>query len=215
MTIETAENLYKIGDFHKAQAAYEVLVRDYPQQPELWFNLGNTYYRLGFKGKAVGAYLKAKIQMPRDAELNSNLTLVRSQVIGHTPQKDWDLFTFQEWTLGLWILLTLLNVIVFLRRKKKVGLELGQNLFYAGLVLTVLFLGGYGFKAYRTFGVHKAVAVTQDTEVRAGPSEAMGSLFVLHEGTEMRLIGRSKNWAKIQLENGYTGWVLVQDLWIL
>ena len=214
-TPQSAEAYYKAGDYQAAQSLYETQTQQQPHRAELWFNLGNTYYRLGYKGKAIWAYLKARQLQPRDKELNANLALVRSQVVGSSDRHTLNKLTLPEWSFIVLICLTLLNTLVISKRKGWLKGELVHNLFYCLAVITFMFSLAWGYTCYQTFYIVRGVAITNEIEVKSGPDSGMSRLFVMSEGTEVRVLEKTTGWIKIQLQNGYAGWVTVSDIGLL
>ena len=212
MSIEKAESFYKLGDYQSAQKIYETLIQQHPNTADLLFNLGNTYYRLGFKGKSIAAYLKAQALHPRDADLNANLDLVRSQVVGHTPQQTFNKVTLPEWSLILLLCLTAINALVLLKRKGKFKGELAQNVFYCISVLTFGVVLAWGYTSFQAFYVHKGVALKNEIQVKSGPDLRLSTLFALPEGTELIILETKQGWLKIQLKKGIEGWVNASDI---
>ncbi|NOZ75524.1 MAG: tetratricopeptide repeat protein, partial [FCB group bacterium] len=66
--------------YAEAAQGYEALLSQGLEHPDLYYNLGNAYYRLGFVGKAVWAYEKGRQFAPRDPDINYNLELVNARV---------------------------------------------------------------------------------------------------------------------------------------
>lgn len=76
-----AMNAYDQGDFKKAATVYEDLVKSGIQNGSVFYNLGNTYFRLGEKGKALAAYLAARRLLPRDPDIKANLKFAHEQMV--------------------------------------------------------------------------------------------------------------------------------------
>ena len=54
------------------------------------------------------------------------------------------------------------------------------------------------------------------TSVRSSPSsESAKDLFVLHEGTKVRIIDKVGEWSNIELADGRQGWMLSQDMEVI
>ena len=61
-----------------------------------------------------------------------------------------------------------------------------------------------------------AVIVRSVVEVRSSPTdEGASSLFILHEGTKVRLLDSVGNWKNIELSDGRQGWMKASDLEII
>ena len=72
---QQAEDLYRQGRFASALGVYEKLVSTYPNDPNLYYNIGNCYFKMGSKGLATANYYRAFQLAPRDTEIRHNLAL--------------------------------------------------------------------------------------------------------------------------------------------
>lgn len=73
--MQHAEDLYRQGHYASALGEYEQLLQDYPNDPNLYYNIGNCYFKMGSKGLAVANYYRAWRLAPRDADIRHNLAL--------------------------------------------------------------------------------------------------------------------------------------------
>ncbi|MCA9407687.1 MAG: tetratricopeptide repeat protein, partial [Candidatus Omnitrophica bacterium] len=76
----TAEAFYKQGEFAQAASAYEEILTAGGESGAIYYNLGNTYYKMGELGKAMLNYEKARQLIPRDSDLNFNYHYLRSKL---------------------------------------------------------------------------------------------------------------------------------------
>ena len=77
---ERGNQLYEAGEFEEAVNLYEEAVERGAVAPELFYNLGNAYYKSGSLGKAVLYYERSLRLAPRDEDARANLTLVQSML---------------------------------------------------------------------------------------------------------------------------------------
>lgn len=218
--LQKANELYRQASYEQARQTFEALVAEGYQSKALFYNLGNTYYRLGQEGKAILNYEKALLLAPKDREILENLEFVKGQLSGEIIALDvfpliaiWQSVQ-QSLSSGTWTVLGLLffwagvgGFLVWLllpRRKQKVrGFVLGVT----GLVLCVIpFLMASGRKAAQV-GSDKAVVVTETAALYASPSEGSELLYPLFEGATVRTLEPLQDWYKVNLANGYQGWV--------
>jgi len=75
-----ANEAYKAGDFKEAIQGYEGLIRSGIVDGHIYYNLGNAYFRLNRLGHAILNYEKARLLMPRDADLLFNLSQARGKI---------------------------------------------------------------------------------------------------------------------------------------
>ena len=74
--MQHAEDLYRQGRFAAALGEYEELLQTYPNNPHLYYNIGNCYFKMGTLGLAAANYYRAFRLAPRDEDTRHNLTLV-------------------------------------------------------------------------------------------------------------------------------------------
>jgi len=77
--IGAANQAYLAGEYGAAIARYEAALGAGADGADLWFNLGNAYYRAGQHGRAALAFERALRRSPGDAAARENLELVRGQ----------------------------------------------------------------------------------------------------------------------------------------
>lgn len=219
---EEAKQAYYNHEYPKAEDIFFNLTRDAGHQSAfLYYNLGNTYFNMGKIGRALQYYEKAMLYLPRDPDLRQNLDLARGKIVDQVTESfsDYLLRTFYFWSawlsfyefqlalVVLTILFWLLPVVKRLRHKS----PLSQTV----LVLAV-------FYAYFAFGCYlkteqnrpqeQGIVLVPELEVKASYLEKEKPIFLLHEGTKVRVIdeqnfGDKKQWLKIALPEGQKGWV--------
>jgi tetratricopeptide (TPR) repeat protein len=77
---EEANRLYEAGEYEEAIASYTALVERGAVDADLYYNLGNAYYKTGTIGPAMLFYERAARLAPRDEDIAENRRLVRSLV---------------------------------------------------------------------------------------------------------------------------------------
>jgi hypothetical protein len=215
---EMPQGLYDQGDFKGAIAAYEALIKTYPANGHLYFNLGNALYRNQEKGRAMAAYLAARQLMPRDPDVRANLKFILASVPDRLdavqPQTIVDLLMFWEgnfsvrelafgsaWLLGLGGLLLGLQLVPKLRG---IG-PLGYWAFGLGALVAMAF--SISFTTEEKWGAISASIA----KVTSGPSEGSTVVFELHEGAPFVVEAADKGWYQIALSDGKKGWVPLRD----
>lgn len=74
---DEANGKFEAGDFAGAVEAYEAMLAEEGPRAAVFYNLGNSYQRLGKFGPAILAYERARLLTPRDPDLRANLALAR------------------------------------------------------------------------------------------------------------------------------------------
>jgi len=223
-----ADELFKNGNRLYTEGKYREAIEDYKkvlqlgiESGELYYNLGNAYYKLREIGSSILYYEKAKRYLPDDEDLRNNLTLAHLQVtdrIDPIPEifykKFWnnlkDMFVLNSWSrifFVFWFVTWILVSVIFLTRKrfirKIVKLVLTFTIvfcFFSSLIVISLI---YDYK-----GIKHAVVMTDEVKVYSGPDENETQLFLIHEGTKVRIKRRSVDWVEVKLANGNVGWIL-------
>src|SRR3989338_8911891 len=202
---DTPEELYREAnadyvseDYAKAVSIYEELVRMDRVSPEVFYNLGNTYFKLKKVGKAVLNYERALRLSPRDRDIRSNLKLAKSMAVDkiNAPERGlvlaaalfiYDRMTVDELTAAcsFFYLAVILFLIfsIFLVAKRKAFVYTAGSLGVISFVLLVFLLAKAGDENLAKTGVITAEKV----DARSGPKDDYLLQFTLHEGTEVSI----------------------------
>jgi tetratricopeptide (TPR) repeat protein len=217
-----ANGYYQRREYQQAAEVYHQLIQTGYESGNLYFNLGNTEYKLGHKGEAVLYYEKAKQLMPHDADLQSNLELALDGVDEGNPS--WQRIFYQSIvsTGSLENLLVLTSVLFFIlmsflililmvpmdfrehNNGKLKGWCLGTLVGIATVFLLSLSLtAATGFDHTR----QNAVAVQASGEVRFEPNSQSTAYYRLAEGSRVQILEKKDNWLLIQRKDGKMGWI--------
>jgi len=215
-----ANKLFQEGKYEEAQDMYHEILNAGYYSAEVYFNLGNAYFRSNKYGKARLFYEKALLVSPRDAAIKTNLAYTETLL----PDKfeTVPVFFLRQWIIDLrkimspdnWSLLSLslfiiafimLVIYLFSRRMllKKTG-------FYSGSILFILSLISLTFaysslKHIRNSGT--AILTTPSVIVRSAPRDTGKELFIIHEGAKVWLENSIGEWQEIKLSDGRIGWL--------
>lgn len=218
---DEGNRLYQEGDFAGAIALYERILESGVHSGELHYNLGNAWFRQGALGPAILHYERARRLMPRDADLGANLALARSLTVDQvTPLPGFLLFRAARWWVDLlsrpallavvtlaWLtaMAALIAAVVGRADALRVG---SRRVAAAAGALTLAF--GISLAA-RELGVGRsdgAVIMVDEAAVHSAPSDDEALLiFLVHEGTTVRVERQSEAWVEIVLADGRVGWV--------
>lgn len=190
----------------EAAIQYETILSYGFGHGQIYYNLGNTYYRKGELGRAILNYRKAQRLLPRNAELKANLRLVRNS----TEDKELPheipvvirriffwlfLLSSNELILlavSLYIVLMLL--LFFLIAFKYSWLKRLVIGFSIGLFVAAVSLG---IKMYGDYGVSRGVITVTKCQVRYGPGEEYEPKFEIHDGAECLIEGEKDDWYNV------------------
>jgi tetratricopeptide (TPR) repeat protein len=193
---------YDQGDFKKSAGIYEELISIGTRNGSVYFNLANSYFRMGEKGKAVAAYLAARSLLPRDPDVKANLKFVHDQMVDklaiHSSSS-----IFRE--LAFWVDRTTPKEILLF--SAVLGCITLCLLFFSLVVRNLAFLRVWSvsfsfiaFLGFCVFGTSLYYAETWGavssllSEVRSGPGEQNTIVFRLHEGAPFLVDAREGDW---------------------
>ncbi len=222
---EQGNQAYREGNYQSALEWYGKILSAGFESSQVYYNIGNCYYKSGSVGRAILFYEKARKLNPRDREILFNLELANLKVIDRIeapPQFflfDWweavkTYFTVSQLTRLTAILfgaaiLTLIGFLFF--RERRVILS-------ALIVFSVLAL----FSAYllvvnaREETTHiRGIVLVSSVNVLSAPNENSTDVFVLHEGVKVTLQEQRGEWALITLPDGKSGWMKRENLGII
>lgn len=229
VTKEEADQAYQANDFAAAIEKYEAILNTEGESANVYYNLGNSYYKEKNIAKAVLNYERALLLNPGDADIRFNLEMARSKTVDQiTPVSEVFIVTWmnslinvmseKEWgvvgILSFWLMLVSLIVYIFGRRilYKKVG--------FAGVVVFLLIAIGANIFASsqkaELINRTGAIVMSPSLTVKSTPNESGTDLFVLHEGTKVYVEDDSmREWKEIRLEDGKKGWVQTNTIEII
>ena len=220
VTKSEADSAYVRGQYQQAIADYEALLKQ-GGSAELYYNLGNAYYRTENVTKAVLNYERALQLSPGDRDIRFNLQIARSKTIDKiVPESEmffitWyhalvNLMSVDAWArvalISLALVIVLLLVYLFASRiwLRKVG-------FFCGLVLLVLFVLSniFAWQQKQNLLFRKgAIIMEPSVTVKSTPAKNGTDLFILHEGTKVSITDSSmRGWLEIRIADGKEGWV--------
>jgi tetratricopeptide (TPR) repeat protein len=217
---------YQEGDFDSALERYAQILDDGLESGVLYYNIGNTYFKLGELGPAILYYERARRLMPGDGDLLANLDLARSLTADDiAPLPGFWLFRAVSWWVELlprralvWLvaiayLIAIAAAILVILRPSTVLAAWGRRLAIAGATVTLVFGVNLAVRELGVGAAEEAVIMAKETAVQSAPSDDGAlQIFAVHEGTKVRTDRRSDAWIEIILEDGKVGWVRADQL---
>ena len=217
---DEANNLFLKENYKKSTELYELIIENGQENSAVFYNLGNSYYRLQDIGHAIWAYKHAIRLNPRDKDIAHNLKVAEVNKIDRINppplfivhdfyRKLKSSITIFELVLVGGILFFILSVTLVIKRftEKKNGLLQKIIQIVLGLTLIVhLFIA-------EMISEHKKIAneaiIIEKSEAQSGPFFGSNKvLFHINEGSVVEVLKEENNWSEIILIDGKKGWIL-------
>ncbi|MFC1477109.1 SH3 domain-containing protein [candidate division KSB1 bacterium] len=212
---------YSRGEFVLALGNY-FAVRDAGQvSGELYYNIGNTYFKLGSMGNAILYYEKARRLMPNDEDLLNNIQFANVNIVDRiipVPEifyvRIWHRFrtmmSIVQWKaffITAWFMTALIVILLFFIRQLRI-----RKYLKIGLRIAVVFLVIIAGVLYSSSKVDKpgtsGVVLAEEVTAYSSPEELGTESFMIHEGTVFSIKSTRGDWCEIRLADGKEGWIL-------
>lgn len=214
------DSAYMKNDYASAIQIYEALLNR-GEAADIYYNLGNSYYKAGDIAKAILNYERALLLQSGNGDIRANLEIARSKTVDKVEPVP-EIF-FVSWTKSLinsmsvdsWavcgvvcFILLIVSLYLFIFSKQIVLKKAG---FISGIVFLAVTILANVFANQQKDELtnrNSAIVINPSVTVRSTPSESGTSLFILHEGHKVGVKdGSMKDWKEIRLEDGKVGWV--------
>lgn len=224
-----ADSAYVQEDFQQAARLYQTMIAQQGESAQLYFNIGNCYYRMDSIAKAVLFYERARLLDPADNDIRFNLDMARAKTVDRVVPASEMFFVTAYRSLVLSMSITgwaKLGVAMFLLllagfalylfapqlRAKQVGFTV------AIIALLVCIFSHIAANQQRRH-IHyrtSAVIMSPSVVVKSTPSSSGTDLFILHEGTHVDIIDDSmREWLEIRMSDGKEGWLSRNEIEII
>lgn len=223
--LRKANDLYTQEKFTEAIDVYNQLLMTNLESPEVYYNLGNAYFKTNQFPKAILNYERAKLLSPEDEDINFNLQVANQRVVDAIQELP-GIFIVRWWnslvnsqTTDTWALVSIIAFVLFLTLA---GLyffarsgDIRRIAFWTASVLFAFSMMSWSFAAQQKSRLvdHEYAIVMQPTvTVKSSPSEKGTNLFVVHEGLKVKVIDRLGDWLEVKLADGNKGWLLMESI---
>jgi hypothetical protein len=219
-TKEEADSAFVHEEYEKAAGIYSRLLEQ-GESADIYYNIGNCYYKDNQIAKAILNYERAALLEPGDANVRFNLVMARNKTVDKiVPQSEmffitWfnqmtDWMSIDGWAymaISLFILMLAMLLLYFLVNR----IVLKKVFFYTALVLFPLVILCNVFANRQRVRLTErtgAVIMMPSVVVRSTPTRAGTDLFILHEGTRVEITDDTmEEWKEVKLADGKVGWV--------
>lgn len=221
VTKAQADSAYINNDFANAIYLYENILANKGESADIYYNLGNSYYKMDNIAKAIVNYEKALVLNPGNEDIRFNLELAQSKTVDKvTPMSEVFLVTWMNsltntmsekgWAkTGITTFILMLSCLALYFFSKKISMKklgfIAAICFLFVCIIANIFASTQKNKA-QSHG--SAIIMAPSITVKSTPNEGGTDLFILHEGRKVNIKDNTmREWKEIQLEDGNAGWV--------
>jgi len=214
---EKGNELYTDGDYRGAIDEYEKVIAAGYESAELYYNLGNAYFRDGQLGRAIMNYIRARELDPGDDDIRANLEFARQFTIDKIEVSEetiildyinrfFDSFTL-NWITWITVILYVLSAALVLAGFVYRWYLIPMPVLATVLVLFVISAIFTGVKLDRDVLTRQGVVLAQQVDVKNGPGEDFNTKFTAHAGLIFEIEREEAGFYWVNFENRLKGWV--------
>lgn len=223
-----AETSYANADYEAAITQYEALLHESGPDFNLYYNLGNAYFKAKDIASAILNYERALKRNPGDRDARFNLEICQARTIDKIePLGE---FLVSRWFRSLgnamnsngWALTSLLCFLLLIASLTAYFFSrlswLKKSGFYVGLVSLILCILAliYASRTYQAVVYpDQAIIMAPTVTVKSSPNQSGTDLFSLHEGTKVTITNEIGSWNEIELQDGNVGWVPASSMEVI
>lgn len=227
-----AAEAYRSQDFKTSIDLYEKAINESVSinevSAQLYYNLGNAYFKHNHLGKAILNYERALLLDPGDSDIRHNLRFANNRKVDRTtPTGDifisnWFKALRNQFSSNVWAITAIVFFILFIISLAVYlfagALWIRKTAFYSAIVLFLLMLVfnifSFSQKKEQIRG-DNAIVMVGAASVNASPDGNSNELFELHEGTKVRIKESDGNWYEIEIDNGSVGWIRKDNIEVI
>ncbi|ARV07138.1 hypothetical protein BTO04_10760 [Polaribacter sp. SA4-10] len=223
-----ANNLYKNGQFEEAIEEYKKIESQDLVSSELYYNLGNSYYKLNKVGPTIYYYEKALKLNPLNQDVKNNLVFAKRLALDNIEElpktvlqrfnKNYlQKLSYNQWAVVVIVFSVLASLLLLLFYFADVPSK--KRIYFATSIFSFILLVTSLFITYNQYHFSKknkvAIVFAEKTAVRNAPTLNSEKVFTLHEGTKVIVLDAVDNWKKIKLVDGKLGWIIADEIKLL
>ena len=225
---KSATTAYNDGSYKEAIGYYLKILETGEHSVAVYFNLGNSYYKLNQIAPSIYYYEKALLLKPNDIEVKNNLGYAQNMTmdaIEKIPEtyflkiykKITTFLSFDQWSyLSILFMLLFVGLYIafyYLRyaTQKRVAFISSISCLVVTIVAVI-----FALLEYKDFNREQpAIVFSKESVIKSEPNNRGEETFRLHQGAKVNVLNKLNNWKKIQLADGKTGWILAKDIKML
>lgn len=226
--VAEAQSAYEQGDYVSAAAQFEQLTVAFNGAPDIYYALGNCYYKQQNFAKAILNYERCLKREPSHTDARTNLEMAQLNCVDKIESippvifVSWsnalrDSLSVDGWgnlSIGLFIAFLVCAACFFFMRKvvwRKAG-------FYGAIVMVMLFVVALCYahaQHTRMFAHDDAIVMAPTVTLRSTPSDSGTQLVIIHEGLKVHIRQDLSGWSEVELSDGNVGWMRTSQLSVI
>lgn len=217
---EKGNEQYRQGQYGEATATYESILKENKESAELYFNLGNAYFKQKMAAPAIYNYEKALLLDPGNKDIEINLEYAQQLITENIdPVVQPGFAGFMDGISGLYhydtwawiaIIIAFATLLLFAGYylTRKTALKRG---FFAGMTVMIIlllasFIAGFYAKSVAD-GERPAIVFSDMVQVKTDPSAQAQDAFILHAGIKVYVLETKEQWQKVRMPDDSVGWI--------
>lgn len=229
-----AEAAYAAERYDDAISLYLQSLKTEGVSSDLYYNLGNCYYRSGDLGYAIYYYEKALLLNPNNEEARTNLNFVNEKQIDKLADDENIVDAFLRNFMSLttangWAKISIISFIAFLLTValyifsgsiilRKTGFFGGCIILFICIIANVIAVKTAKSIEYSDYAIVIKKSTTLSTSPRE-PRNAREEAFVLHEGAKVQVLDSVETkidsttikWFDVQADDAHRAWIKGTD----
>ena len=215
---------YAAENYNEAVSIFTDMMKSGKVSWELYYNLGNSYYRLGNLGQAIQYWEKAKLLAPSQPDINYNLSVAEQLLVDKVVLPK--MFPLFKWyaqmqkqlplntaimSIGILILLMVLILIMLrYRDRNKTNARKAPYIAVLSVFLSLILIFTFVTvnTAYKRKNERYAIILKPEVHILSEPDEDATVLFILHEGSKVKINKNIEDiWSNISYFDDKVGWI--------
>lgn len=230
-TLQLADSAYIEDRYANAIELYEQVIANEGTSTDIYYNLGNSYYRAGLLGKAIVNYERALILDPTNEDAKANLEFVNSKITDIPGDKGTFLSNFfgkiiysqhsNTWAIYAIVsfILLLISIAIYVFSAKiamrKIGFFGGIAFLFVTIILVIFASISYKAAVNRNEAIITSPSTILSTSPRE-PKDRTEEAMLLHEGTKVEILDsvtdlNKTKWYDVKVDNNHRAWLNSQD----
>lgn len=223
--LERITEAYKAQDYTTVISIGEQTIAEGLESAELYYNIGNAYYKQNDLPKAILYYEKALLLAPNDKDIKYNLAFANSQQpdniehlsLGFLPrmyQKLYRISSVDTWAIIgiIFSIIFSISVCIFLFSQMLTRKKIAFTTLLCSLVFAIISFC-CAESRYTEITAHEyAIVIEPTTSIKTEPITTAMDLATIHGGIKVKIIGNALGWFKVELGNGKEGWILAENV---